>query len=90
MDRHDRIGPVWSVERQRSDVTAPSSVPPRLGVAGVHDQPVEPRPVPLRIAQLMNVPPCEEERLLDRVLGSLDVAEDPICDGVAAVSIEQD
>ena len=51
---------------------------------------MEPRAETLRIAQPWELPPGEEECLLDGVLRPLDIAQDPVRDGVAAVTVQVD
>jgi hypothetical protein len=42
----------------------------------------------LGVAQPWELAPGEEECLLDSVLGPLDIAQDPVGDGVAAVTVQ--
>ena len=51
---------------------------------------MEPDLEALRISQPRELAPGEEECLLDGVLGLLDIAKDPVRDGVAAVTVEVD
>jgi hypothetical protein len=51
--------------------------PATFGVAGAHEEPVRPGIEATRIAKLRKVPPDGEQRLLRRVLGNVDVAQDP-------------
>jgi hypothetical protein len=53
-------------------------------VEGVHEKPMEPGVETLRILQLGKLAPRQQERLLDGILGPLDIAKDPVCDGAAA------
>ena len=52
--------------------------PACLGVAGAHEEPVRPGVKARRVAELRKVPPDGEQRLLRRVLGEVDVAQDPV------------
>ena len=63
---------------------------PMLLVTGIHEEPVEPRRETLRIAELRELAPGEEECLLDGVLGAFDIAKDPVRDGVAPIAVEVD
>ena len=74
--RHRLVG-VDQVEVRR-----PAALPPALGVAGAHDEPVRPGLEAGRVAELRKVSPDGEQRLLRRVLGEIDVAQDPVRDGV--------
>ena len=51
---------------------------------------MEPWREALRIAESRELAPGEEECLLDRVLGTLDIAKDPIRDRVAQVAVQVD
>ena len=48
-----------------------------LRVAGTHEEPVRPGVKARRVAELRKVPPDGDQRLLGRVLGEIDVAQDP-------------
>ena len=83
--RHSR-----PVDRQGQDVGAPAAVPPVLLVAGIDHEAMEPDLEALGVSEPRELAPGEEECLLDGVLCSLDVPEDPIRDGVAAVAVQVD
>ena len=51
---------------------------------------MQPRRETLRIAEPREFAPSEEECLLDGILGTLDIAKDPIRDSVAQVAIQVD
>ena len=59
-------------------------------VTGIHEEPVEPRREAIRFAEPRELTPSHEECLLDGVLGPLDIAKDPLRDGVAQVAVEVD
>ena len=63
---------------------------PMLLVTGIHEQPMEPWREALRITEPWELPPGEEECLLDGVLGAFDIAKDPVRDGVALVTVQVD
>jgi hypothetical protein len=52
--------------------------PASLGVAGAHEESVRPGVEARRVAELRKVLPDGEQRLLRRVLGEVDVAQDPV------------
>ena len=54
-----------------------TSLAARFGVAGVHEEPVDPGLEPVRIPQAGQVPPRVEQRALRGVLGQVRVAQDP-------------
>ena len=51
---------------------------------------MEPDLEALSVAQPWEFAPGEEECLLDGVLGPLDIAQDPVGDGVATVTVQVD
>jgi hypothetical protein len=53
----------------------------------VDDEAIEPRVEPLRFAKCRQVAPRPEQRLLGGVLGPVTVAQDPHCQGEAAVDV---
>ena len=90
VDGHGLVACRRPVDRQRPDVGAPPAIPPELLVAGIDHEAMEPDLEALRVAESRELTPGEEERLLDGVLGPLAIAQDPIGDGVAAVTVEVD
>jgi hypothetical protein len=90
VDRDRWVGADRSVERQRPDTRCPSPMAPMLLVTGIHEQPMEPWREALRIAEPWELPPGEEECLLNGVLGAFDIAKDPVRDGVALVAVQVD
>ncbi len=52
--------------------------PATLGVAGAHEEPVRPGLEAGRVAELRKVLPDGQQRLLRRILGEIDVAQDPV------------
>jgi hypothetical protein len=57
-----------------------------LGVAGVDENPMEPRLEPIEVAKGGELAPHLDEGHLDRVLGEVGVAQDPVRDEDAAVA----
>ena len=78
------------VDRERSDVVRPPPMTAVFLVTGVHEEPVEPDLEAFGIAQPRELSPGEKECLLDGVLGPLDIAKDPIRNGVETVAVEID
>jgi len=66
------------VNRQEAKVGWPVPLPATFGVAGAHEEPVRPGVKTRRIAKLGEVSPDGQQRLLRRVLGEMDVAQDPV------------
>ena len=79
-DAEGRIRCLRPVDRQHADVRGPAPRPPRFGVAGVDEDPVDPGVEAIDLAQLRKLPPGRDEGLLDGILGPPDVAQDPMRD----------
>ena len=60
--------------------------PPRFVVAGVDEDPVDPRFETLRFPQVREPTPGEDEGVLQRILGETRVPQDPLCDRVKRVA----
>src|SRR6476661_9408236 len=65
------------VRRQEPKVRGPATFFPTLAVTGADEEPVRPGVEARRIAELREVLPGREQRLLRRVLGEVHVAQDP-------------
>jgi len=83
--RRDVVGRVRAIQREGWDDYGPPARPADLIATGPNEEAVEPGIEPLRFAQGAEVPPGPDERLLDRVLGGIPVAEDASRDRVQAV-----
>ncbi len=59
------------------EVGRPATFLSSLGVAGAHEEPVRPGLKAGRVAELRKVPPDAQQRLLRRILGEVEVAQDP-------------
>jgi hypothetical protein len=90
VDRDHRVGSARPVDRQDPDATAPAPVSTLLLVTGIDEEAVQPWAEALGVTQPGELTPGEEECLLDGVLGSIGVAEDPKRDRVAQVAVEVD
>ena len=64
----------------------PTTLARRLGDADVGDDAVDPRVEPIRIAEPPKVTPGDHQRVLEGILGSVDVAEDPVREGEEPVA----
>src|SRR4029079_12368151 len=62
------------VSRQEAEVRRRTAGPAALGVTGTHEEPVRPGVKARRVAEIGEVPPDVEQRLLRRILGEVDVA----------------
>ena len=79
-DRAQAIDRHRFVNRQQPQIRRPTAGPPALGIAGAHEEPIGPGLEAGRVAELGKVLPDAEQRLLRRVLGKIDVAQDYRCD----------
>jgi len=79
------VGWLGRLEVDGDDLGALTLGAPSLVRARVDEQSVEPRVEPLAFAQPAQVSPRPDQRLLDRVLGCVRIAQDPGGDGEQAV-----
>ena len=84
-ERCDVIRGSRSVDREHSDARDPGAPSACLCVAGVDEHSVEPGIEPVRIAESGQLTPGDHERLLHRILGQADVAEDATRDAEQVV-----
>jgi hypothetical protein len=77
-DREQVIGRGRSVDRQHSQVRGSAPLARRLVDAFTDDDTVDPRVEPVRIAEASQVTPGDHQRLLKGILGSVDIAQDPV------------
>ena len=86
VDRQELVGIGRCVRLEQDDISREVPATSRFGVAGVDEDPMEPRLEPIEVAQRGKLPPHLDEGHLDRVLGEVGVAEDPMRDEDAAVA----
>ena len=77
-----------SLVGQCPNVGRPMPRPLRLVVAGVHEDPVDPRLEPVDVPERRQTAPGGERRLLERVLGKVGIAEDPVGQRVEPAALE--
>jgi hypothetical protein len=65
------------VARHEPEVRRPAPLLPPLRIAGMHEEPVRPGVRARRVSKARKLLPDGEQRLLRRVLGEVDVAQDP-------------
>src|SRR4051794_4997829 len=78
------------IDRQHSEVRGPSTLTRRLGDADIDQQALEPRIESVRIAEPLQVTPGDHQRILEGILGPIDVAQDPLGDGEQPVGPNAD
>jgi hypothetical protein len=76
----------WLVAWQQPQVRRPATLTAALGVAGAHEEPVRPGLEAGRVAELRDVLPDRNQRLLGRVLGKVQVAQDPARHGKEVIA----
>jgi hypothetical protein len=74
------------VRLEQDDIGREMPATSRFGVAGVDEDPMEPRIESIEVAERRELPPHLDEGNLDRVLGEVGVAQDPMRDEDAAVT----
>ena len=80
------VWPVLGLSREKPDRPRPTSALPGLGVAGVGEDPVEPRLEALGIPQGADLAPGGQQRGLDSVVRKVEIAQDPERDRHASVA----
>jgi len=86
VDGQVRVGPVHGLDREEPDAFRPASATPGLGVAGVGQDPVQPRLEAVGVPQSTNLAPGGQQRSLDGVVGMVEVAQDSERDRHAPVA----
>src|SRR6185503_18167198 len=89
-DRQKLVGPAGQIGRQDPKVGDEAALTRRLANAGTNDEAVKPRVEPIRIAESGQVTPSDHQRVLDGILGSVDIAEDPLRERVEPVATRAD
>ena len=68
------------IDGEHPQIRGPATLARRLGDADVDEQALEPRIEPVRIAEALQVTPGDHQRVLEGILGPIDVAQDPLGD----------
>ena len=79
-DAQDVVRCSRTIDREQSQVGDPPPLAHRLADAFTDDQTMQPDVEPIRITQVPQVAPRDHEGVLERILGSVDVAEDALGD----------
>ena len=74
------VGSGRSIDRQHPEVRGSATLARRLGDADVDEEALEPRIEAVRIAESPQVTPGDHQRILEGILGPIDVAQDPLGD----------
>ena len=89
-DAQEVVGRGRDVHRQDAEVRDAVALAFRLGETGAHDEAVEPGVESVRIAEPGQVTPSDHQRILQSVLGPIDVAKDPLGERVETVAADPD
>ena len=84
------IGCGRSIDRQHAKVRCPAPLARRLGDADIDQEALKPRIEAVRIAETPEVTPGDHQRVLQGILGPIDVAEDPLGDREQSVTPNAD
>jgi hypothetical protein len=77
-DPEEVVGRGRPVEREDPQVRGSTTLARRLDDADVDDEAMQPRIEPVRIAESSKVAPGDHQCVLEGILGSVDVAQDPL------------
>jgi hypothetical protein len=89
-DAQEVVGRGRDVYRQDAEVRDAVALAFRLGETGANNEAVEPGVESVRIAEPRQVTPSDHQRILQGVLGPIDVTEDPLGEGVQTVATDSD
>jgi hypothetical protein len=78
------------VEWQNAEIGGSTTFTRRLGDAHVRQEAMDPRVEPVRIAEARKVTPGDHQRVLQGILGPIDISEDPMRDREESVAAESD
>ena len=86
----ESVGRDRPVQGQDPKVRRPTTFTRGLGDADVGQQAVDPGVESTRIAKPRKVTPGDHQRILEGILGSIDVPQDPMCDREEPVATRMD
>ncbi len=89
-DREEVVGCGEAVHGQDMELRRPPAFTCRLRDADVGEQAVDPGVEAVRIAEARKVAPGDHQRILQGILGPIDIPEDPVRDREESVTAEPD
>lgn len=89
-DAKELVGRGWPVERQDTQVGRPTTFARRVLETHVHEESLEPGIEPVRIAERSQVTPGDHQRVLEGILGPVDVPENPVAEREEVVRTRAD
>lgn len=84
------VGSDWTLDRHDAEIHGPSALARRRRDADVGEQTMDPGVEPVRIAGARKVTPGDHQRILEGILGQIDVPEDPMRDRKETVAAMAD
>jgi hypothetical protein len=89
-DARELVGCRGAVEGQNLEMGVPASVTASVLDAHVRDEALDPEVESVRIAEVRKVTPGDHQRVLQGILGPIDIPENPASDRVQAVDPRSD
>jgi hypothetical protein len=89
-DPSQLVGRGRPVGRQDPEVGDPAALAGRVLETHVHEQPSQPGVEPVRIAERREATPGDHQRVLEGVLGPVDVSKNPVGQGVEVIRARPD
>ncbi len=80
------VGGGRMVERKHVEVRDPSALSPDVGNTDIREESVNPGVEAVRIAEVPQITPGDHQRVLQGILGPIDIPEDPVRDREEAIT----
>ena len=74
------------VDREHANVGESASLTAGVGDADIRKDPMDPGVESVRIAEVRQVPPGDHQRVLQGILGPIDIPKDPVRDRIEAIT----
>ena len=84
------VGCGRSFDRQHAQIGRSATLARRLADADIDDEPLKPRVETVRIAETPQVTPGDHQRVLEGILGPIDIAKDPLSEPEQPVAANVD
>jgi hypothetical protein len=89
-DVQEVVARIRDVHRQDAKIRRETALARRLGETRSDDEAMEPGVEPVRIAESRQITPGDHQRVLQGILGPIDVTKDPLSERVEAVATHTD
>lgn len=80
----------WPIDRENAQIGDPTPLAACLRNADVREDAVHPGVESVRIAELRQVTPGDHQRVLQSILGPIDIPEDPVCNREQSIAARLD